>query len=110
MKYLFDILKNEPDYARMLKAFGEGRLPLAASGMSWVHKALITACLVTHTGKKAVLITPDEQSATALTADLEGFGLTVLQFTSRDYNTERVTGYSKEYEHKRIDTLSLIHI
>ena len=108
MKYLFDILKNEPDYARMLKAIGEGRLPLAASGMSWVHKALITACLVNHTGKKAAVVTPDEQSATALTADLEGFGLTVLQFTSRDYNTERVTGYSKEYEHKRIDTLSRV--
>lgn len=108
MKYLFDVLKNEPDYARMLKAIGEGRLPLAASGMSWVHKALITACLVTHTSKKAAVVTPDEQTATALAADLEGFGLSVLQFTSRDYNTERVTGRSKEYEHKRIDTLSRV--
>ena len=55
MKFLFDILKNEPDYKRVLKCVTDGKLPLAASGLSGVHKALVTAALVTHTGKKAVL-------------------------------------------------------
>ena len=108
MKYLFNILKNEPDYARMLKAVKDGSLPLAASGLSGVHKALLTACLVNHTDKKAALVTPDEQTANAIKNDLESLGLSSLLFTPRDYNTERVTGYSKEYEHKRIDTLSRV--
>lgn len=108
MKCLLDILKNEPDYARLIKAVARGDLPLAASGLSGVHKALLTACLVTHTGKKAAIITPDEQTAVAIKNDVEAFGLSALIFTSRDYNTERVTGYSKEYEHKRIYTLSRV--
>ena len=108
MKCLFNILKNEPDYARLLSAVQKGSLPLAASGLSNVHKTLVSASLFEHTGKKISLITHDEQTAVSLKDDLQSLGLNCLIFTSRDYNTERVTGYSKEYEHKRIDTLSRV--
>ena len=108
MKALFDILKNEPDYARLLKSVESDSLPLAASGLSNVHKAFATAALNAHTGKKISLITPDEQTAVALKDDLESIGLNCLLFYSRDYNTQRMTGYSKEYEQKRIDTLSRV--
>lgn len=108
MKCLFDILKTEPDYARLLSAVKKGSVPAAASGLSNVHKALVAASLHGHTGKKISLITPDEQTAVSLKDDLTSLGLNCLTFTSRDYNTERMTGYSKEYEHKRIDTLSRV--
>ncbi|MBQ2811724.1 MAG: transcription-repair coupling factor, partial [Clostridia bacterium] len=75
---------------------------------SGVHKAFVTASLVTHTGKKAVVITHDEPSAVSLKNDLTAMGLNALLFHTRDYNTTRMTGYSKEYEHKRIDTLSRV--
>ncbi len=108
MKALFDILKNEPDYARLLKSVESDSLPLAASGLSNVHKALLAAALNTHTGKSVAVVTPDEQTAVALKNDLVSLGLNALIFTSRDYNTQRMAGYSKEYEHKRIDTLSRV--
>lgn len=108
MKCLFDILKNEPDYARMISAVQKGSLPLAASGLSNVHKALLAAAMRAHTGKKLSIITPDEQTTISLKGDIESLGLSCLLFASRDYNTERVTGYSKEYEHKRVDTLSRV--
>lgn len=108
MKCLFDIIKNEPDYARILKAVQNGSLPIAASGLSTVHKAVISASLSVHTGKKAAVITPDEQTAVAIKNDLMSLGLNALLFTSRDYNIQRMTGYSKEYEHQRIDTLSRV--
>ena len=108
MKCLFDILKNESDYARLLSAVQKGSLPLAASGLSNVHKALLSAAIVTHSGKKLAIVTPDEQTATSLKSDLESLGQKCLLFASRDYNTERVTGYSKEYEHARVDTLSRV--
>ena len=108
MQYLVDILKKEPDYAKLLSAIKNDSLPLAASGLSGVHKALITTALVKHTGKKAAIITPDEQTAIALKNDICSMGLNALSLTSRDYNTERVAGHSKEYEHKRIDTLSRV--
>lgn len=106
MKCLFNILKNEPDYKKLLNCVKHGDLPLAASGLSSVHKALVTASLVTHTEKKVALITHDEASATALSDDLSALGKNTVIFSQRDYNLERVTGYSKEYEHKRIYTLS----
>ena len=108
MKYLFDIIKTEPDYARLLKSTLQNSLPVAASGLSGVHKAVVSAALAAHTGKKISLITPDEQTAVSLKDDLVSLGLNCLIFTSRDYNLQRVTGYSKEYEHKRIDTLSRV--
>lgn len=108
MKCLLDILKTEPDYKRLLNAVNGGSLPLAASGLSGVHKALLSSALFLHTGKKAAVITPDEQTASAIKNDVDSFGLNTLLFTSRDYNINRVTGYSKEYEHKRIDTLSRV--
>ena len=108
MKCLFDILKTDPDYARLLSAVKKGDLPIAASGLSSVHKALVSSALATHTGKKIAIITPDEQTAVSIKNDTESLGLTCLILYSRDYNFERVTGYSKEYEHKRIDTLSRV--
>ncbi|MBQ8741269.1 MAG: transcription-repair coupling factor [Clostridia bacterium] len=108
MKCLFDIIKTEPDYARLLRCVECGDLPLAASGLSSVHKAVISAALYAHTGKKLAVITPDEQTAVSIKNDVSSLGLNPLIFTSRDYNIERVTGYSKEYEHKRIDTLSRV--
>ncbi len=108
MKFLTDILKNEPDYAKLLKCVSSENLPIAASGLSDIHKAFVTAAICHHTGKKAAVITPDEQTALALKNDISQFGLRTLCFTSRDYNLRRVTGYSKEYEHKRIYTLSKI--
>ncbi|MDO4607658.1 MAG: transcription-repair coupling factor [Clostridia bacterium] len=108
MKFLFDILKNEPDYVRVLKAVKAGTLPIACSGLSNVHKALLAAALNCHTGRRAVMIAPDEPTALSLKNDLEALGLRALTLDTRDYNLTRVTGYSKEYEHKRIYTLSRV--
>lgn len=108
MKRFFNILKKEPDYTRLLKCVTRNDLPLAASGLSGVHKALITGAVITHAEKKATVITPDEATATSIKDDLDSLGIKTLLFCGRDYNLERVSGYSKDYEHKRIHTLSKI--
>lgn len=106
MKFINDVLKKEPDYCRLLSAVNENRLPLAASGLSGIHKAVLGAALFAHTGKKIALITHDEASAASLTDDIGSLGLSAVGLPSRDYNLSRLAGYSREYEHKRIDTLS----
>ena len=106
MKFLFDILKKEPDYARLLDAVSKGYTPLLASGLSHIHKALLCSGLSVHTTKKIVLITEDEATSSNLCDDITSLGLRVVNFPSRDYNLARMSGYSKEYEHKRIHTLS----
>ena len=45
MKCLFDILKTEPDYARLLKSVQKGDLPVAANGLSQVHKSLVLSAI-----------------------------------------------------------------
>ena len=108
MKCLTDILKTEPDYARLLKGVLSDYTPIAVSGLSDVHKAFVTSALIAHTGKKAAVITPDEASALNVKNDLSSLGANALLFNTRDYNLARVTGCSKEYEHKRINTLSRV--
>ena len=108
MKCLIDIIKKEPDYARLLKEVQNGYLPIAASGLSDVHKSIIISALNQHTGKKLFVITPDEAMASLMQGDLNSFGINALILHGRDYNLTRMTGHSKEYEHKRIYTLSRV--
>ncbi len=108
MKCLIDILKTEPDYARLLKNVQKGWLPVAASGLSDIHKSLVVSALRHHADKKFFVITHDEPSAVKMQGDFLSFGIKALILHSRDYNLTRMAGYSKEYEHKRIDTLSRV--
>ncbi len=108
MKFLNRVILKEPEYKKLLSDAKSGNLPIAATGLSAVHKAVFTASLVEHTNKKAVVFTPDEASAVTLCNDLTALSLTALNLPARDYNLLRVSGFSREYEHKRINTLSKI--
>ena len=106
MKFLNDILKRDPDYAGLLSDAEKGRLPAVCTGLSLIHKAAAAAALCEHTGRKIVIVCNDETSANELKDDLVSMGFSCLNFPSRDYCIGELAGYSKEYEHKRTDTLS----
>ncbi|MCQ2450403.1 MAG: transcription-repair coupling factor [Clostridia bacterium] len=108
MEFLFNILKNEPEYRKMLSDVKKGDVPIAASGLSSIHKALLTGALATELKEKVVLITHDEASALNMCNDLLGFGIRAVYFPYRDYNFTRTVGASKDYEHQRTNTLSVI--
>lgn len=106
MKFLNEILLNDPDYRNLLNSVKKERLPLVCTGLSLIHKAAVAAALAEHTGRKTVIVTHDEASAAELRDDISSLGFRCLNFPSRDYCIGNLTGYSKEYEHKRTDTLS----
>ncbi len=106
MKFLNDILLQDKDYALLLSALKSNRLPLVCTGLSAIHKAAVGCALGRHTFRKLAIITPDEASANELMDDLNSLGLNCLNFPARDYCLSSLTGYSKEYEHKRTNTLS----
>ena len=106
MKFINEILKKDPDYSSLLQAVQKERLPIVCTGLSMIHKAAVTAALYRATGKKIAIITHDEASANELKDDLRSQGLNCLNFPSRDYCIGPLSGYSKEYEHRRTDTLS----
>lgn len=108
MKLINEVLKKDPDYVSLLNEVERGRLPIVCTGLSLIHKAIIAASLRGHTGKRVVLITHDEATAAELCGDINALGLKCLNFPARDLCIGDLSGYSKEYEHKRIDTLSAV--
>lgn len=108
MKLINEVLKKDPDYASFLNEIERGRLPIVCTGLSLIHKAIIAASLRGHMKKRVVLITHDEATAAELCGDINALGLKCLNFPARDLCIGDLSGYSKEYEHKRIDTLSAV--
>ena len=106
MQFLNSVITRTKGYTEILSDVMANRLPIEANGLSGVHKAVLISALIQQTEKKAVLITPDEAEAAKLTEDLEALGIKTLLFPSRDYFLGNLSAASKEYEHKRIDTLS----
>ena len=101
MEFLKSVLKSEPAFLRLKAQLEAGKKGIAATGLSRIHTALITAAL----GQKCVVIAPDEPSANELYEDLINLGVDALYFPSRDLCFSDA-GVSKEYEIKRINTLS----
>ncbi len=108
MKLINEVLKKDPNYLSLLNEVERGRLPIVCTGLSLIHKAIIAAALREHMKKRVVLITHDEATAAELCGDINALGLKCLNFPARDLCIGDLSGYSKEYEHKRIDTLSAV--
>lgn len=106
MNFLNKLLLGEPSCRALADAVTAGRLPAAAMGLSQIHKAALLSALESASDRPFLVITHDEGSAAALAYDLKELGTEVGVLPSRDYNLARLAGYSREYEHKRIDTLS----
>lgn len=106
MKFISDILFGDSDYKVLLNDCEKGRLPTLCTGLSNVHKAAVIAALNRHLNRKIAVITPDEATAEGIKDDLLSMNVKAVGFPSRDYFLRSIEGHSKEYEHKRTDTLS----
>ena len=106
MKFLNRFLEDERDYNRLKESVSNGRLPVAAAGLTGIHKAVIADALVSSLKTKILMITDTEAAAVALRDDLVALGVPAGYLPVRDYNFASADGYSKEYEIMRIDTLS----
>lgn len=106
MEFIDKILLSDGDFAAALKNVQKERLPFVCTGLSLIHKAALLGALSRQTGQKITLITQTEAEALELTADAVALGLNAVNLPQRDYCLRDLSGYSKEYEHKRTDTLS----
>jgi len=108
MKFLTEALCRDPDFSALLKNIQKSRKPFVCTGLSLIHKALALSAIYEKTGQKITVITEDEASANELANDVRSLGLRAVNFPLRDYCLGALSGYSKEYEQKRTDTLSII--
>ncbi|HCC35247.1 MAG TPA: transcription-repair coupling factor [Ruminococcaceae bacterium] len=105
MNALISAWQGVPEYTALLQALKHGRLPAAVSGVSYIHKVHLTACLQQMTGRRMVILASDEGEAARMTEDLRSLGQTALHYPARDFTFRDLEGYSREYEHARISVL-----
>ncbi len=108
MEFLNKILYSDSDFNAVLKDITASRLPLAGTGLSGIHKAAVISGIYSKTSRKIAVVTQDEASALQMQSDIKALGLNCLMFPLRDYCLINMSGVSKEYEHKRTDTLSAL--
>ncbi len=106
MKRLPAWMKRLREYEKLRKAVDTDRLPAALTGLSHIHKALLLAAITQDTGRSALVVTADEGEATRLAEDLTALGQRVLLFPYRDFIFRSIDVKSREYEHRRLGTLS----
>lgn len=107
MRFLTNVISQLSEYKALESAVSRRR-PTAATGLTNVHKANAVAALCTRLGKKALLLTGDEQEGQQLANNLASMGLRAVVYPLRDLNFRTVSGQSREYEHKRLMVLSSI--
>ena len=100
-------LKDSPEYRAVLTAVQKRRLPLGILGLSAIHKAHIADALCAETHRRALLVMPDEASATKLTEDLTTLGVSALLYPEREFVFHTATETrSHEYEQRRLKALT----
>ncbi len=108
MNFLTQAVGRTAEYKKLLGCVKRGTLPVEASGLADIHKALIVAALIYDTNRKGIVLLPDEGQATTLSEDLSALGVKSLLLPSRDLLLSNITASSKEYERLRADTLSAL--
>lgn len=106
MKFLNSVLRCDEGYSRLLKAVQKQQLPVAVSGTSRIHTAVTVRALQEETPLTPVIVTADEAAATAFYDDLVSLGKNPVLFEARDWAFADIMSTSREYEQKRIHTLS----
>ena len=106
--FLNKVMEEADEYSELLKKICNNEIPIVCTGISDIHKAVIIACISDNLKKPVTVVTSDESEAELLLRDITSFGKNALYFPSRDYCFTGVLGESREYEHKRIHTLSAV--
>lgn len=108
MSAFAEVLKASPEYKTLEKAVKSKNLPVGVLGVSGIHKAHIINSLCGNSGRRALVIMPDEAAATKLCEDLRVFGKNSFLYPARDFSFTSAENRSHEYEQRRINALTNI--
>ncbi len=104
--FLIGKLKETNDFDALTKAVNNRTYPIAITGVSHIQRVILATALAVENGIKPLIITAGEAENERVCEDLEALGLSVAVFPSRDFVFKSNISRSREYEHKRIGTLS----
>ena len=101
-------LSKLSEFQALSAAFKNRTFPIALTGVSHIHRCLLSAVAAAEYNLKPLIITAGEAENERVSEDLTALGLDCAVFPSRDYCFSGKVTHSHEYEHKRIGTLSKI--
>ncbi|MCQ2475195.1 MAG: transcription-repair coupling factor [Clostridia bacterium] len=100
-----EIIKSVPEFLSLAGAVKKDRLPAGVTGLSHIHKAHVVASMCMCLERKALVLVPDEATATRMKRDMEVFGINALVYPARDLSFRTTESVSREYEHSRLKVL-----
>ena len=108
MFFLDSVFSNEKDIKKLLDSIEFGSLPAAVTGLSPIHRTAAVSAAVSRLSLSAAVICPDEAEANKMVSDLVAMGKKALLLPAREIVSGGNLATSKEWEHKRLYTLSAI--
>lgn len=102
------ILSQSEEYLKIKDCIRRGVHPFGVIGLSRIHKAHFISSLVKETGKKALIICPDEGEATKLCRDISAFCDGAQLYPARDFRFRESDSKSLDFEQKRMGVLKNI--
>lgn len=109
MSGFLKVLKGSDEFEKLVFSVQNKRLPMGVIGLSQVHKAHYISSLIEQIGdRKALIICPDEGSATRLCDDINSFSDGAVLYPARDFSFRGSDNKSHEFEQKRLSALCRI--
>ena len=108
MNIFYEICSKLTSYKDIKKCLLGGYVPCCVTGVSHIHKAQLAMTLSTLS--TCLVICDDEASCTRMTEDINSMAQERIAcvYPAKDLNFAYMEGISREYEHKRLEALSLI--
>lgn len=101
-----EALKNSDEYKGLVKDISADRVPLGVLGVTQIHKVHLISSLCGELNRKALVVMPDEASATKFCEDIRVFGINAQVYPERDFSFNGAEIRSHEYEQRRLKVLS----
>ena len=106
MRSLLNTLRRLPEFEDLLLRIDAGRCPVAASGLSPVHRAFVAAGIALRAERPVVLLCADEVDTARLSKDVSALlEQPVMQLPAREFTFHNAAVVSRQYEHRRLSTL-----
>ena len=99
-------LRESSVYRALCADLKAERQAACVTGLSHIHKAVLTHALSTHSGKTALLLTGDEAEAVRLCEDLCALGTKAAFLPARDLTLHPLQSASREYEQQRLSVFA----
>ena len=99
---ILEQFSSDSEFNSIIDGFEQGRTPCVISGVCDSLRPFLAAAIKRRFGKKAIIIVSEEKEAQYVVSVLKTFYNRVLYYPSRDFVFEKVSAYSREWEHERL--------